>query len=353
MPAQQRVTLWAALFPTLSTGGNCIAVSTPNGTGNWFHKIYTDAVAQRNDFKDSFLPWNVHPERDQVWFDKETKNMTRREVAQELLADFLMSGETVFDPECIARIEKSTFEPMERSGFDRNLWIWNPPRPGRQYAICCDTARGDGVDFSAFHVFDLSTFEIVAEYRGKITIDLFATLIYNTGLEYNSCMVVVENNSIGIAVLNELRNLKYPNIFYSRKQSGEYMDQMEAEQSSDSIPGFTMSQKMRPIIIAKFEEYLRNKQIKIYSSRLAAELRTFIWHNGRPEAMRGYNDDLIMSAAIGCWIRETVLTVSSREMEYKRAFLASIGVSSKKLNTKIEGMTGGPRIRRKNDFWGN
>ena len=43
--------LWTALYPTLSTGGRCIALSTPNGVGNWFHKTYVDAVDGQNDFK--------------------------------------------------------------------------------------------------------------------------------------------------------------------------------------------------------------------------------------------------------------------------------------------------------------
>ncbi len=35
--------LWTGLYPTLSTGGRCIALSTPNGVGNWFHKTYVEA----------------------------------------------------------------------------------------------------------------------------------------------------------------------------------------------------------------------------------------------------------------------------------------------------------------------
>ena len=30
--------LWTGLYPTLSTGGRCVALSTPNGVGNWFHQ---------------------------------------------------------------------------------------------------------------------------------------------------------------------------------------------------------------------------------------------------------------------------------------------------------------------------
>ena len=35
--------LWTGLYPTLSTGGRCIALSTPNGVGNWFHQIYINS----------------------------------------------------------------------------------------------------------------------------------------------------------------------------------------------------------------------------------------------------------------------------------------------------------------------
>ena len=93
--------LWTGLYPTLSTGGRCIALSTPNGVGNWFHKTYSDAETSSNDFFPMVLPWDVHPDRDREWFEKETKNMSRRQIAQELECNFNMSGETVFHPEKI------------------------------------------------------------------------------------------------------------------------------------------------------------------------------------------------------------------------------------------------------------
>ena len=76
--------IWTAIYPTLSTGGRCVALSTPAGVGNWFHKTYIDAVDGDNDFHPINLPWDVHPERDKEWFEKETKNMSRRQIAQEL-----------------------------------------------------------------------------------------------------------------------------------------------------------------------------------------------------------------------------------------------------------------------------
>ena len=69
-------------------------------------------------------------------------------------------------------------------------------------------------------------------------------------------------------------------------------------------------------------------------------MKTFIWKNGRPEAQRGYNDDLVMSLAIGCWVRDTVLQENTRDLQYKRAFLNSMVVANTKLNTTIPGMEG-------------
>ena len=87
--------LWTGLYSTLSTGGSCIALSTPNGVGNWFHKTCIDAEEKKNNFKITTLPWHVHPERDQAWFEEITVNSSQKDVAQEHLCNFNMSGETV------------------------------------------------------------------------------------------------------------------------------------------------------------------------------------------------------------------------------------------------------------------
>ena len=111
------------------------------------------------------------------------------------------------------------------------------------------------------------------------------------------------------------------------------MEQHAALGDSSVVPGFTTSLKTRPLIIAKFEEFIRNKVLTIYSKRLANELDTFIWKNGRPQAQRGYNDDLVMAAAIGCWVRDTAIIENQKDIEYKKAFLDSIILTNTTLNT--------------------
>ena len=337
--------LWTGLYPTLSTGGRCIALSTPNGVGNWFHKTCVEAETSVNDFHMVTLPWDVHPDRGQEWFEKETKNMSRRQIAQELECNFNMSGETVFHPEDMEAIQASLCEPKYRTGFDRNLWIWEEYNPEFNYMLSADVARGDGQDYSSFHIFKLETNEVVAEYMGKPTPDIFADLLSQTGREFGDCMVVVENNSVGWAVLSKLEESMYPNIYYSKKSTHEHVEPYQSEQSG-VVFGFTTSSKTRPLAIAKFEEFVRNKLITIKSKRLFNEMKTFIWQNGKPQAMKNHNDDLIMACAIGCWVKDTAYAVNQRAAEYQVAFLSSLKSTENKLNTTIPGMVGYEPVKK-------
>tara|TARA_Y100001963_G_C6784551_1_gene451881 strand:- start:1434 stop:3017 length:1584 start_codon:yes stop_codon:yes gene_type:complete len=344
--------LWTGLYPTLSTGGRCISLSTPNGVGNWFHQTCMDAEIQNNDFYLTTLPWDVHPDRDNEWFDKETKNMSRRQIAQELECNFNMSGETVFHPEDMELIQGNLCEPKYKTGFDRNLWIWEEFSPDGTYFITADVARGDGEDYSTFLIFKIETNEVVAEYKGKAAPDLFANILFQTGTEYGACLIVVENNSVGWAVLNKLEEAGYPNVYYSRKSTHEQVDSYLAE-SSGVVAGFTTTMKTRPLIVAKMEEFVRNKLINIKSKRLFNEMKTFIWHNGKAQAMKKHNDDLIMACAIACWIRDTVYATNQRSVEYHKAFLSSMATTDKMMNTSIPGMIGYEKLAREKKLENN
>lgn len=54
--------------------------------------------------------------------------------------------------------------------------------------------------------------------------------------------------------------------------------------------------------------------------------------------MRSYNDDLVMSFAIGCWVRDTVIVESQKNVEYSKQFLSSITTSKTNLSTTVAGM---------------
>jgi hypothetical protein len=131
---------------------------------------------------------------------------------------------------------------------------------------------------------------------------------------------------VGFTVLTKLLEMEYPNLYHSIKSTHEYVEQYEAEQRSSAVPGFTTSSKTRPLIIAKLEEYIRNKLLTVSSNRFLQEMKTFVWNNGKPEAMRSYNDDLILSMAIACWVRDTALITNQRDIDYSKAMLGAISV---------------------------
>jgi hypothetical protein len=119
-----------------------------------------------------------------------------------------------------------------------------------------------------------------------------------------------------------------------------------AQYTSNSVPGFTTTMKTRPLIVAKLDEFIRNKILIINSRRTVNEMDTFLWVNGRPEAQRGYNDDLVMSLAIACWVRDTTIINAQKDVQLNMAILNSLTTNKTILNTAISGMPEHTSIER-------
>ena len=94
------------------------------------------------------------------------------------------------------------------------------------------------------------------------------------------------------------------------------------------VPGFTTSMKSRPLMIENLSKFLRDRSVKINSIRLVDELFVFIFNNGKAEALKGYNDDLVMSMAIGLWIRETALRLHEENLRVTRDAMDKMDSSS-------------------------
>ena len=324
--------IWASAQQTLATGGGAIVLSTPYGTGNWFHKTWVSAENNENDFLPIKLPWWVHPERDESWRKRQDELLgDPRLAAQECDCDFSTSGDTVFHSEWIEFIKSTTIQdPIERRGVDQNLWIWEPADYSREYMVVADVARGDGKDYSGCHVLDVATNTQVAEYKGQLPPKEFGYFLTGLATEYNNAMLVVENANIGWATLDAIQERGYRNLYHSPKS-----DQLTAESylkvyegSSEMTPGFTMSMRTRPLCINKFREFVGDKSVTIRSKRLLEEMKVFIWKNGRPEAQSGYNDDLVMPFGVGMFLRDTSLKFQQQSIDMARATLGSVKSST-------------------------
>ena len=340
-------TIWGAAQQTLATGGRALVISTPNGVGNFFHKTWIGAEDGTNDFNFIKLHWSVHPERGQEWRDEQDKLLGPSLAAQECDCDFITSGRGVIDGLLLENLkETSVREPMEKRGIDSNYWIWQPPNYTKNYVVSADVSRGDGTDYSAFHIIDVETLEQVAEYKGKISTQDFGNMLVNVASEYNNALLVVENNNIGWAAIQQVIDREYPNLFYTSKDL-QYVDVQHQitnkyrVQERNMVPGFSTTQKTRPLIVAKLEEMFREESVMVHSQRLIDELFVFIYNGNRAEAMTGYNDDLVMSFAIALWVRDTALRLRAEGIELSKQAIQGIGQNPGIYTSEVE----------KNDSW--
>ena len=258
--------------------------------------------------------------------------------AQECDCDFITSGQTVIDGVILEEYrEKHVQDPLEKRGIDSNLWIWQPANYTKDYVLSADVSRGDGSDYSAFHVMDIETMEQVAEYKGRMSTKDFGNLCVNVATEYNNALLVVENNNIGWATLQQCIDRGYENLFYTSKDL-KYVDTEHQinnryrTQDRNMVAGFSMTMKTRPLVVAKLEEYFREKTVIVRSNRLIDELFVFIYNNNKAEAMQGYNDDLVMSFALTLWVRDTALRLRNEGIELTKKTLS--GVASQMIPQK-------------------
>ena len=322
--------IWLSAQYTLSTGGRAIMLSTPNGVGNFFHQTWIKAEAKENKFNTIRLPWHLHPERDQTWRDKQTELSGIKGAAQECDCDFSTTGNGIVDAATIDFYKQSKVkDPIEMRGLDHGYWIWEYPDYSRNYIVSADVARGDGADYSAFQVLDVESLTQVAEYKGQIGTKDYGNMLVSVATEYNNALLIVENANIGWAVLQQIIDRQYPNTFYSSADL-QYVDverQLTNKVNRDEkkmIPGFTNSQKTRPLLISKLETYFRERSVEVRSLRFLDELSVFIWDGNKVAAMKGYNDDLVMAMSIGLWVRDTALKLRQQSMDLNRSMLGGI-----------------------------
>jgi hypothetical protein len=88
-----------------------------------------------------------------------------------------------------------------------------------------------------------------------------------------------------------------------------------------------MNSRTRPLCIGKLQEAISDRGVTIYSKRLIEEMKVFIWKNGRAEAQTGYNDDLVMSFAMGQFMRDTSFKFKQHGIDLTKSMLQSMATT--------------------------
>ena len=334
--------VFGAALTALGTGGKATLISTPRGMDALYYKTYDQAKQKKNNFNIIEMKWyeDLRYNKDLKWIkgdDIEAEveftfksyerrindgwkptsswyeemclgmNNDAKMIAQELDVSFIGSGGNVIDEEYIEYQNKhNVMEPIIMKGPENETWIWALPEEGHQYIMGVDVSRGDGEDASTITIVDFTTMEQVLEYQGKIQPDLLAQLVEEYGEMYKAYTVVDVTGGMGVSTVLKLLEFNYKRLHYDNA-NGKILSARQRELTSystaEKIPGFHATSVRLPMI-SNLEFKIRTNAVKIRSTRMTSEMKTFIYKNGRPDHQEGYHDDLLMALAMCLWVLE-------------------------------------------------
>jgi len=277
-------------------------------------------------------------------------NNNARMIAQELLCAFNGSGDNVIDTKYIEYQRKNNvMEPIRTEWLDGNMWIWEDPQLGHEYILSADAASGSANDYSSLCIYDFTTGNQVAEYRGKIAPDTLGELAFEYGGKYEAFTVVDITGGYGISTVLKMIELGYSSkkMYYDVVLGIDSVNNnkvLEKHMRDGKLPGLNF-QKNRNTIITKFEEAIRTNSFKVRSVRSVTEMDTFVFKNGRPDHMKGYNDDCLMAIAMCCYVSQTSFKDFEKSKGQVKAMLDSWVVSTNESQITSEVVINSPAYK--------
>ena len=290
-----------SVYPTISSGQETkmIIVSTPKGM-NHFYKMWVEAEEQRSNFKTLAVDWWETPGRDSDWKLQQVANTSEEDFNQEVACEFLGSTNTLVNVNILRNLAfiNPTFQ---KNGFDQ----YGEINPDHQYVVTVDTARGVGLDNSAFVVVDITTvpYRVVAKFKDSLISPLlYPELIYNVATNYNEAFVLVEINDIGEQIANILANdLEYENIFVTNVK-GRAGQVIGGGFSSNRQLGVRTTKQVKRIGCSTLKDLIENNKIIIEDFDIIEEMSNFINKKDSYQADEGYHDDLVMCLVLFSWL---------------------------------------------------
>jgi len=293
---------FASVYPTISSGQSTkvIIVSTPHGM-NHFYRMWHDAEREKNEYVPTEVHWSEVPGRDTKWKAQTIANTSEQQFRVEFECEFLGSVDTLIAP---SKLKAMVYDdPVTSNG---SLSIYNQPDEMRDYIITVDVARGVSKDYSAFVVFDITTFpyKVVAKYRNnEIKPMLFPSVIEEVARAYNNAYILCEVNDIGDQVASILNfDLEYENMLMCsmRGRAGQIVGTGFSGKKTQL--GVKMSSTTKKIGCSNLKTLIEDDKLIITDYDTISELTTFIQRKQSFEAEEGCNDDLAMCLVIFSWL---------------------------------------------------
>lgn len=233
---------------------------------------------------------------------------------------FLGSTNTLIDPDVLARLAPDSPIKSNESG----LSVYKLPQPNRFYVMTVDVAKGLNKDYSAFIVFDITSFPYTIAatyYNNEIPPALFATPIYEVGRWFNLAHVLVERNDIGQEVTKILQQeLEYENLLYTVKRPGKVVEIAydDSGNAFKSVVGLDQNKTTKRIGCMALKALVESNKLIINDFELISELSKFSQKKQSWEAEEGH-DDLVMCAANFGWLSTQRFLQDITNLEVRKA----------------------------------
>jgi hypothetical protein len=207
---------WASVYPVISSSkkAKILAVSTPNGVGNLFHSLYSNALKTGDDWngwKSERVDWWEIPDRDEEWKEKTIRTMGSREkFAQEFECVFLSTGESALDEGLYENLQLNIYDP-KYVYEDNSYFIWEQPSNDKLYSVGVDVGEGLKQNASVVQILDitdLTNIKQVGEYYSNTLPPYnFVQKLNEILSHWGRPVVAIERNNCGAQVVDNLRNV--------------------------------------------------------------------------------------------------------------------------------------------------
>ena len=294
---------YASTFPTITSGKTTklIIVSTPNGM-NLFHKFWSEAQSGDNDFKPLFVHWSDVPGRDERWKEDTARNIGGPEkFAQEYECSFLSTSYTLIRSQVLQTLTHSKPIATTETGY----FEFVPPDSTRSYVMTVDTASGQGLDYSAFVIVDVTDmpYRVVATYaNNRITTMEFPQVIMEYALRYFNPWLMVEVMDIGRDVAFILsRDHEYEKLMtaVTEKRLGQ---RLTFNSKMNRHLGLRMTAGVKRSGCAVLKTLVENQHLILNDHRVVQQLSVFVQRGSQCMAEVGHHDDLVMPLVMLGWV---------------------------------------------------
>jgi hypothetical protein len=303
---------WRSVFPIISSSkkSKIFIASTPNGSDNLFHQLYSGAERGETNWKAERIDWWEIPGRDEAWKDDTMKALGSVDAFnQEFGNVFLQTGESILDDELFDKLKRDTSEP-EFVLDEGSYLLWKEPKKDHIYTVGVDIAEGVGENASVIQILDitdLTNIEQVAVYQSnKISPYKFTSKLYEILQHWGSPTVAIERNNCGAQVVDNIVNqFGYTNLVNfapSNNKSTKY----------DARRGVIAHTNTKYKGVMNMRYWVNQLNVvKFNDVNTINELKTFVrYPNGTWSAKREANclDDRVMSLIWALIVLENTVT---------------------------------------------